>query len=445
MNPRTPPRFAGLIAASLGLLAAHTAAQVGPHLPTASEPAAKASTEARALPVEVYENRIYLPVTVDGRGPFRFCVDTGAPSTCIDLDLARTLGVLERDGGRVGGAGEGSSRMGATSAVSLAFDGVTLPQRPLMAIDFSSLTQFQGRPLHGLLGNDFFLGRIVEIDYAAAAMIIHPPDFEYDGPGVVVPTRVHGYTLVDALLTPPGRRPLRATCMLDTGAGLALAANTPFVRRHRLARSAERTVEATTGYGLGGEVRQTLCRMDAIELGELRFELPLIGLSADRAGAFAMERFDVLIGGGFLHKFRVIFDGPRRRLILEPNDAYPEPLEFDMSGLTLTVARPPHSGLRVLRIIDGSPAADAGIRAGDLLVEIDGRPVAAADREVVRRLLRRHGESRRLRLLRDGTPLEVSITLRRMVLAPPAPAGLQPPRTVTGTPLASPAAPVVTT
>jgi len=444
MNGSTPLRLAAPLA-WLALLPPTARAHAAPPAPPLPTPAGNTSAHAlpTAIPVEIYEHRIYLPVTIDGRGPYRFCLDTGAPSTCIDLSLARMLGILEHAGGRIGGAGEGTSERGRTSAVSLGLTGLSLRPRPLMAIDFSPLTQFQGRPIHGLIGNDFFRGRIIEIDYAAARMTIHPAGFEYDGPGIVLPTRLHGYTFIEALLTPPGAQPLPARCMLDTGAGLALAATTPFARRHRLAEAADWSIEATTGFGVGGEVRQTLCRMEAIQLGDLRFDLPLIGLSDDRTGALATSRFDVLVGGGFLHKFRVIFDGPGRRLILEPNDAFPEPLEFDMSGLTLAAALPPHSGLRILRVLDGSPAAEAGLRPGDILIELDGRSVGAADREPVRRLLRRHGEIRRLRLLRDGRLLEASITLRRLVSAPRHEP--QPPPTTTGTPLANAAAPVVTT
>src|SRR5215213_614182 len=34
------------------------------------------------------------------------------------------------------------------------------------------------------------------------------------------------------------------------------------------------------------------------------------------------------------------------------------------------------SGLEVVQLLDGSPAATAGVRAGDLIVSIDGRPIA---------------------------------------------------------------------
>jgi carboxyl-terminal processing protease len=39
-------------------------------------------------------------------------------------------------------------------------------------------------------------------------------------------------------------------------------------------------------------------------------------------------------------------------------------------------------GLKVLRVFDGSPAKDANIRPGDLIVSVDGRPIAGVNSEV---------------------------------------------------------------
>ena len=37
------------------------------------------------------------------------------------------------------------------------------------------------------------------------------------------------------------------------------------------------------------------------------------------------------------------------------------------------------SGVRVMRVIEGSPAETAGIRSGDLIVSIDGEAVGGVD------------------------------------------------------------------
>ncbi|MFC0675817.1 S1C family serine protease [Brachybacterium hainanense] len=75
-----------------------------------------------------------------------------------------------------------------------------------------------------------------------------------------------------------------------------------------------------------------------------------------------------------------------------------------MDGVTST-------GSKVVSVEPGSAAADAGLREGDLITEIDGVPVggAAALTGVVRGLV--VGESYPVRFLRDGEELETQVVL----------------------------------
>jgi S1-C subfamily serine protease len=66
--------------------------------------------------------------------------------------------------------------------------------------------------------------------------------------------------------------------------------------------------------------------------------------------------------------------------------------------------------LEVVQLLDDSPAATAGVRAGDLILELDGRPIeGVAD---LQRLLDDRIVGRRvpLRVARDGRPLELGLT-----------------------------------
>ncbi|HEX3429117.1 MAG TPA: trypsin-like peptidase domain-containing protein [Candidatus Limnocylindrales bacterium] len=68
------------------------------------------------------------------------------------------------------------------------------------------------------------------------------------------------------------------------------------------------------------------------------------------------------------------------------------------------------SGLEVVQLLEGSPAAAAGVRAGDLIVSLDGRPIAGVgdlQRSLVGALVGRVIE---VTLERDGQLAEVEIT-----------------------------------
>jgi S1-C subfamily serine protease len=67
-------------------------------------------------------------------------------------------------------------------------------------------------------------------------------------------------------------------------------------------------------------------------------------------------------------------------------------------------------GLEVVQLLDGSPAAAAGVRAGDLIVELDGRPIEGVgdlQRSMVGEAV---GRSIPVELERDGSMIELRVT-----------------------------------
>ncbi|MHC5024055.1 MAG: trypsin-like peptidase domain-containing protein [Planctomycetota bacterium] len=74
---------------------------------------------------------------------------------------------------------------------------------------------------------------------------------------------------------------------------------------------------------------------------------------------------------------------------------------------------------RVLRVERGSPAAQAGLRVGDVLLAIDGRPVREGIDYNIALIGRRAGDTLRLRVRRDDEQLRVPLRLD----ARPAPDG----------------------
>ena len=78
------------------------------------------------------------------------------------------------------------------------------------------------------------------------------------------------------------------------------------------------------------------------------------------------------------------------------------------AALAERLGRP--SGLEVVQLLDGSPAAAAGVRAGDVIVSLDGRPIAGVgdlQRTLVGDLVGRPVD---VTLERDGTLAEIALT-----------------------------------
>ena len=78
--------------------------------------------------------------------------------------------------------------------------------------------------------------------------------------------------------------------------------------------------------------------------------------------------------------------------------------------------RPPGSAAEALlvgAVKDGSPAADAGLLVGDVLVSLDGVPLTSPEDLLDLLVGDRVGRPVTLRVIRGGTPVDVSVTVRR--------------------------------
>ena len=71
-------------------------------------------------------------------------------------------------------------------------------------------------------------------------------------------------------------------------------------------------------------------------------------------------------------------------------------------------------GLKVLRVFDGSPAQDASIHAGDLILAVDGRPIAGVNSEVsTNRIKGPAGTTVELRVFTPGERADRTVKVKR--------------------------------
>lgn len=107
---------------------------------------------------------------------------------------------------------------------------------------------------------------------------------------------------------------------------------------------------------------------------------------------------------------------------LDPHSAYLDSKSFDdlqvstsgeFGGLGLEVGME-NGFVKVIAPIDGTPAADAGIESGDLIVKLDGKPVKGMSlNEAVNVMRGRKGSNIELTIVREGLNQPFDITLTR--------------------------------
>jgi len=73
----------------------------------------------------------------------------------------------------------------------------------------------------------------------------------------------------------------------------------------------------------------------------------------------------------------------------------------------------PTQGVLIMQVERGSPADRAGIMPGDVIQQIDGRPVRDSDQMIEIMRLKQPGDTIQLRIWREGQQMALSATLRQ--------------------------------
>ncbi len=377
--------------------------------------------KALAIPFELNSDKIYLQVEINNAGPFWLVLDTGSPGMILDTRVGDELGVTTGEEFEAGGAGENPFVLApADSIFDGSLPGITLLDQPAFVGGIDAIVgPYEGRRLDGVLGGyNIFANFIVEIDYNKQIIDIYKRDgyTQRDG-GTVVPIHIEGgHSAIEAQSVLANGDTLAGEFMLDTGLRGTVVFNTPFVNKHELITALSPTIYTTTGGGLGGQVKTHVGRLADFVFGGFPLGPIPAGLSQLTRGAFAGDYVAGIIGSAVLQHFYVVFDYAGERLILYENTYNAGRLDFDKSGTFLVSDVDDRSVYRVVDVIDGSPADDAGLAIGDIIRGIDGSNASEISLEQVRRLFRGDaGTQLKIEYERDGRLDTATLVLKKVI------------------------------
>lgn len=175
-----------------------------------------ASTSSE-FPFEYREGLLWIKVAIQqSEQPLNFLVDTGAGVSVINLNTAKRIGL--KLGQQVTVRGVDTMLTGYWQQQMSAKVGDLRLPREYLAVDLEKLSSSCERPVDGLVGADFFRGRVVQIDFDAQKIRLLKPDqagkskdalpLQLRSCGMRVPISVNGHD--------------RQWVRLDTGCATAL-------------------------------------------------------------------------------------------------------------------------------------------------------------------------------------------------------------------------------
>jgi PDZ domain/Aspartyl protease len=317
------------------------------------------------LPFRLLNNHIYISVTVNGKGPFTFIVDTGG-HTLIAPHLVTELGLKSVGAAAMSGAGEKTAASGFTHVEDIGLGAMHLRDQLGFAAEIYD-TAVEGIQVDGMVGFELFRRFAVQIDYGRQVMTLTDPTrFDATGLGTAVPFVFYDHLpMVRGMLAD-----LPARFDIDTGSRSEVDLTGPFVAAQKLHARFSKGVSAVTGWGVGGPARSYVVRLPSLTLGSVRVNAPVAGLSEDRGGSFSDPNYEGNIGSGFLKRFVVTFDYAHQTLYLRPITPAPVDVgDFDRSGLWINSGP---EGYLVTDVASDGPAARAGIQKGDIITRLDG-------------------------------------------------------------------------
>ena len=374
---------------------------------------------AVGIPFELNSDKIYLSVRLNGAGPYWLVLDTGSPGMILDTRVGEDLDVATGEAFEVGGAGENAFRLApAEITFEATLPGLVMSEQPAHIGGIDAIVgPFEGRIIHGVLGGyNVFMNYIVEVDYAAQTISVFERDtYEAEAGGTEVSIQVMGgHSGIEATAVLANGDRLDGLFMIDTGLRGNLVFNTPFVNEHKLLDRVAPNIYTTMGGGVGGQVKVNIGRIDDFVFGGFSVGSIYVSLSQLESGALAAEAIAGIIGSAVLQRFRVVFDYAGERLILYPADYDKGRLDMDKSGMFLVADLDDRAVYRVIDVVDGSPAARAGLVEGDIIRTIDGRP--APSLEQARRLFRKAAGTRYgIGFERGGETREATLTLEKVI------------------------------
>ena len=340
-------------------------------------------------------------------------LDSGAHGSVVNAAVADALRLPKGRAGQSFGAG-GPAEAREIAGVTLEVGGARLERRTVSALDLRPLENNTGRALEGILGSDLFQRYVVQIDYETRMIDLYEPAaFDARGRGESLPlTFHHNHPYVRAKVTLPGHDPFDDEFVLDLGSNLPLILLPSFIEKKNIRGSLPPTLE-TFGRGVGGEVGLPMGRASRLQIGGFSLDGPVTAFP--RSGTFGRTGKAGNIGSAVLRRFRVTFDYPGKRVILEPNGRFGDPFEHDMSGMQLTSESPGFDVVRVTRVLRDSPAAEAGIRQSDEILSIAGRPSKGMRLAELREMFRQPGRQYSLEIKRGGERISVELKPRRLL------------------------------
>jgi len=388
---------------------------ISPHIVDAHRPASEAAApkgaqpgkEIVSVPMHFWGPRPIVLAKLNGQGPYRFIVDTGCShAVLIDEGLFKKLGLdSERATPGHGKTDESDPVKVDTIAIGdVTFSNVrAFPTR-------SGMPSGSDEPM-GILGLRLFEDYLVTFDYPNRRFIFESGRLPPSGEGILRCSFDEKYGSI--LTIQPTVAGIAMNVHIDTGSPAVLALLSKWQKKLPLTSKPVKVGMARTP---AGSADVYMARLEGtLKVGDHEFENPKV----DFADLGPMLDYDCgNIGSGLLKDFALTVDQTNRRVRLRRGSDGSKPItrvsrKVSDAPYRIGVAfRPGSDRLIVQHVLPGSAGEKGGLKQGDVVIEVNGKPVGDVSQEELSRVFG-SPELVVLKVRRGEKILELDLTPKR--------------------------------
>jgi hypothetical protein len=359
------------------------------------------------IPFELEGLYIVVQASIDGRAPLPFIFDTGGRNIVLP-EVSKDWPAANSEGALIQGVGPKLEKANAIHVDSLRVGSVDLGKQAFLAYDLpNGIVDRGSRPkAAGLIGAELLNQFVVRIDFQHRLMTMFAPgQFHPPADGFSLPLSL--LFSKDALTMPyiPGQfESVPGNFALDTGDAGEVTLSPRFDTDHGFFDRFAKIVEYRTPGGIGGRFRQKMALSGELTIGPVKAAPTVVhthdkfeesgyfktgdwqhdSYVSSRESQFDSSITEGRIGNSILSAFVTTFDFGDRRIYFQPVGEVRKPpagkvFGPDISGPKLFSTgiipdKPDHDHFEVVDVIAGTAAEREGVRPGDKIVSVAGKP-----------------------------------------------------------------------
>lgn len=376
------------------------------------------SKKIESIPFEMVGSYVVINVKINNSSPLNLILDSGIRNTIItELEPSDKISLNFSDVKDMMGLGGGSVLEAFTSNFNTLKIGKLKFQNKTVYVlknDVFNLSKHSGTKINGLIGVDFFQDHTVEIDYSSRRVRFYESEtFEAPKGYGMLPITVESQKMfVELSVIESDSTRKQVKMLMDTGAELNAWFQTSTKESVKIP---PKWVQGTIGEGLNGIITGKYSHIPQICFGDFCLRNAIVSFpdSATITGIVSNSKRDGTVGSQLLSRFNLFIDYKQRKFYFKPNSNFKKPYTYNVAGIEIIQYSPLIPVIEVMDVWSNSPAAHAGVKRDDQIIEINGNRAFQMSIGEIRRIFETPSKhSLNLTLKREKEEVTVKIDMR---------------------------------